>query len=318
MTRPFDITAVSNDLTLDAKGRGKKIFTVTNKSQQALRAKLSVFHFDTAKAGWITVAGDAVRSWAATDGVQQVEVNVAVPPGTPPGKLRMRLDAISENRPEEDYTEGPEISVVIPAVAEERKKEDVPWWVWLIIALVVLTIVGVGAWLALRKTDPSAVPVVVGGGGSSAPRVAPTEPAGFVRLQLKHGGTFLDADHCSNTIGLSGRSEWEQGACQLWKFVPAGDGWSRLQLKHSGQFLDADHCTPKIGLNPGSDFDGGGCQLWKFVPAGGGWSRLQLKHGGQFLDADHCGSPVALNPGSDFEDGACQLWRIVPAGTQID
>ena len=173
MTRPFDITTVSNALTLDAKGRGKLIFTVTNKSQQALRAKLAVVHFDTAKAGWITVAGDAVRSWAATDGVQQVEVNVAVPPGTPPGKLRMRLDAISEIRPEEDLTEGPEISVIIPAVEAAPKKGGVPWWVWLIIALVVLTIVGVGTWLALRKSDSPANPPVATGGGASAPPVTP-------------------------------------------------------------------------------------------------------------------------------------------------
>ncbi|MFN6579736.1 MAG: RICIN domain-containing protein, partial [Aulosira sp. ZfuVER01] len=65
----------------------------------------------------------------------------------------------------------------------------------------------------------------------------------YYRLQLKHGGQFLDADHCSTTISLNPGSDYEGGACELWRLVPNGDGWNRLQLKHGGQFLDADHCS---------------------------------------------------------------------------
>jgi hypothetical protein len=133
----------------------------------------------------------------------------------------------------------------------------------------------------------------------------------YYRIQLKHGGQYLDAEHCTTKVGLNPGSDFAGGACQLWRLVSAGDGWNRLQLKHGGQFLDADHCTTKVGLNPGSDFDGGGCQLWRLVPVGNGWSRLQLKHGGQYLDADHCTTKVGLNPGSNFDGGACQLWRLV-------
>ena len=134
----------------------------------------------------------------------------------------------------------------------------------------------------------------------------------YYRLQLKHNGQFLDADHCGNTMSLNPGSSWENGACQLWRLVPAGGGWSRLQLKHGGQYLDAAYCGNRLALNPGSDWEGGACQLWRLVGAGGGWSRLQLKHGSQFLDADHCGTTMGLNPGSDWEGGACQLWRLVP------
>lgn len=135
----------------------------------------------------------------------------------------------------------------------------------------------------------------------------------YYRLQLKQGGQYLDADHCSTKVGLNPGSDFAEGACQLWRLVPVGDGWSRLQLKQNGQYLDADHCTTKVGLNPGSDFEDGACQLWRFVPVADGWSRLQLKHGGQYLDADHCSTKVGLNPGSDFAGGACQLWRLVSA-----
>ena len=134
---------------------------------------------------------------------------------------------------------------------------------------------------------------------------------GYFRLQLKHGEKYLDADHCTNQVHMNPSSDWEQGACQLWRLVPAGDGWSRLQLKHGGHYLDAEYCASKVGINPGSDWDQGACQLWRLVPAGDGWFRLQLKHSGHYLDAEYCTDKVSMNPGSDWENGACQLWRLV-------
>ncbi len=88
----------------------------------------------------------------------------------------------------------------------------------------------------------------------------------YYRIQLKHGGQYLDADHCTTKVGLNPGSDYDGGACQLWRLVPVGDGWNRLQLKHGGQYLDADHCTTKVGLNPGSDYEDGACQLWRLVP----------------------------------------------------
>jgi hypothetical protein len=133
----------------------------------------------------------------------------------------------------------------------------------------------------------------------------------YFRLQLKHGGQYLDAENCGSTMTLHPGSEWEEGACQLWRFVGAGGGWYRLQLKHGGQYLDATNCSDTMGLNPGSTWEDGACQLWRLVPAAGGYYRLQLKHGGQYLDSKNCTREIALNPGSEWEQGACQLWRLV-------
>jgi Ricin-type beta-trefoil lectin domain-like len=159
-------------------------------------------------------------------------------------------------------------------------------------------------------------------GPSIPPGEGPSSPDGddpeerhpkWARLQLKHGGQYLDAEYCSTKIGLNPGSKYEGGACQLWRLKPVGGGWSRLQLKHGGQYLDAEYCSTKIGLNPGSDYEGGACQLWRLEPAGGGWNRHQLKHGGQYLDAEYCSTKIGLNPGSKYEGGACQLWRLVPS-----
>jgi hypothetical protein len=136
-----------------------------------------------------------------------------------------------------------------------------------------------------------------------------TPPTGYTRIQLKHGGEFLDAVHCGKTISLNPGSTYEDGACQQWKVVPAGSGYYRIQLKHGGDFLDAAYCGKTITLNPGSTYEDGACQLWRFVPAGGGYFRIQLKHGGEFLDAAYCGKTITLNPGSTFDGGSCQLWR---------
>jgi photosystem II stability/assembly factor-like uncharacterized protein len=135
----------------------------------------------------------------------------------------------------------------------------------------------------------------------------------YYRLQLKQGGQYLDAAYCSNKVVLNARSDYADGACQLWRLVPVGGGWNRLQLKQGGQYLDAAYCSNEVVLNASSDYAGGACQLWRFVPAGGGWSRLQLKQGGRYLDAAYCSNKVVLNARSDYADGACQLWRLVPS-----
>ena len=141
---------------------------------------------------------------------------------------------------------------------------------------------------------------------------------GYYRLQLKSNGKYLDANKCSDQIGLNPGSSYADGACQLWRFVPAGGGYYRLQLKSNSKYLDAKYCSDEIGLNPGSNYAEGACQLWKLVPAGGGYYRLQLKSNSKYLDAKYCSDEIGLNPGSDYAEGACQLWKFAPAPVRID
>lgn len=134
---------------------------------------------------------------------------------------------------------------------------------------------------------------------------------GYYRLVLKSSGQYIDADHCGTTVVTSAISDYADGACQLWRLVPVGDGWSGLQLKNGGQYLRADECSDQLILTPASAFDANdGCQLWRLVPAGNGWSRLQLRNKEQYLDADHCGNKLVLSSVSVYADGACQLWKF--------
>ena len=87
----------------------------------------------------------------------------------------------------------------------------------------------------------------------------------YYRLQLKNNSQFLDAKYCGQEITLNPGSDYEGGACQLWRLVPAGDGWSRLQLKQGGKYLDAVNCSDQVAMHPGSTYANGACQLWRFV-----------------------------------------------------
>src|ERR1043166_7135344 len=62
-------------------------------------------------------------------------------------------------------------------------------------------------------------------------------PTHYYRVQLKHGGQFLDASYCGTKVALNSGSTFENGACQLWRLVDAGNRWNRVALKHWGEYL---------------------------------------------------------------------------------
>ena len=92
----------------------------------------------------------------------------------------------------------------------------------------------------------------------------------YYRLQVKHSGKYLDAVNCSDQLALNAGSTYAAGACQLWRFVPVGNGWNRLQVKHSGKYLDASYCSDNVVLNGNSSYANGDCQLWRLTEAAPG------------------------------------------------
>ena len=143
--------------------------------------------------------------------------------------------------------------------------------------------------------------------------------AGLLLLSLpasaQSGDKYLDANYCSDTLQANPRSDFDNGACQLWKLVPDADRLVRLQIKSNGKFLDAANCSDTVKLNGKSTYDNGACQLWKFVTGADGWSRLQIKRNGKFLGVgvDSRVDELRLKGKSPCES-ARQSWRLVPAG----
>lgn len=90
----------------------------------------------------------------------QLTVKIAVPPGTPKGKYSFRLNVVSVENPDDDFTEGPSVSFEVkelaPAAPPPRK---FPWWIVAVAGVLVLgaTII---TWLLLP--GKATVPNVVG------------------------------------------------------------------------------------------------------------------------------------------------------------
>ena len=86
---------------------------------------------------WFAIAGEATRPYAP-GASETVAVGITVPAGTPPATYGFQLDAKAEDLPDEDYTNGPRVQFVVP-----QPKPPVPWWrrywwVFAIVAAVVL------------------------------------------------------------------------------------------------------------------------------------------------------------------------------------
>jgi beta-lactam-binding protein with PASTA domain len=158
----FSVTAAGGAVKLDDSGEAKASFTVTNASSLAVTGELLAKPRDPAKPEWFSIVGESMRDFTP-NAAEGVVVKLDIPPGSPPGSYAFRLDAVNENDPDEDYTEGPFVAFDVAPPAAPKKK--FPWWIIVAGGAALLLIVtGVVAWLLLRDPAPKtvAVPTVIG------------------------------------------------------------------------------------------------------------------------------------------------------------
>jgi beta-lactam-binding protein with PASTA domain len=149
MARTFAITAAGSQVTVNPDGKGEMTFTVTNSTDRSPRGLLRVRPLDNAKSQWLSISGDAERQFLPQS-TQQVLVKIELPPGTPQGSYAFRLDAISVDNPDDDYSEGPTVGLKIGLPKPTR---PFPWKI-LVAACVALIVISLGVWLLLpRKID---------------------------------------------------------------------------------------------------------------------------------------------------------------------
>ena len=173
MARTFAITTNATDLKADTNGQAEAVFTVTNNSSKPIRGLAKAKALDNTKQEWLDVKGEKERDFAPNATQQFVvgfngpkmnttgpaQVSAATAPAPVPAKYKFRLDVSSAVDPDEDFTEGPVVTVEA-AVKEVEEKKKFPLWI-IPIAAVVLIGIGVGLFFALRSTDVE-VPNVVG------------------------------------------------------------------------------------------------------------------------------------------------------------
>jgi hypothetical protein len=145
----FTVTAAGGNVNLDGSGQASASFTVTNTSPQDVTGELLTKASEPAKPEWFSIVGESIRDFTP-NAAQDVVVQLAVPPGSPPATYAFRLDAVAEDDPDEDYTEGPSVSFEVAAPPPPQKKKF-PWWILILVgAIVLLIVIGVVVFLLTR------------------------------------------------------------------------------------------------------------------------------------------------------------------------
>lgn len=151
MPKSFTITTTATEnLTADAKGHGQALFTVTNATQRPVRGMARPKGLGETKREWLSIAGYSDRDFGG-GATEQFTVNFDAP-GAAAGKYPFRLDVASMSNPDEDFTEGPTITLEVAAAAKPVPKPS-RLWLWLVIVGIVLVVGGVVTFLLWRRSS---------------------------------------------------------------------------------------------------------------------------------------------------------------------
>jgi eukaryotic-like serine/threonine-protein kinase len=143
VARSFTIETTTDSLKADAKEPAKVAFTVINVASRPVRALATVKPLGDTKREWLSIAGETERDIGRGDKERfTVIFNTA---GAPAGTYQFRLDVASAVAPEEDFTNGPTVTVEV-AARPIVKPKPFPKWIIPVIAGVVLLIGAVLAW----------------------------------------------------------------------------------------------------------------------------------------------------------------------------
>jgi hypothetical protein len=291
MVRSFAITTPATEsLRPDAKGHVEVVFTVTNTTPRPIRGMAKVKALGDTKREWLGIEGEPERDIAAGttapftvtfdvpvtaspkgDTARPGDTKVAAGSagtgttgGAPAKKYPFRLDVSSAVLPEEDFTEGPTVTVEVAEKPVIIKDGGFKWWIILVILGVVLLVGGLVLFLVLRNGGegpkkngtPQASPTP-----SPSPKPAGTfqgrwvnvdpNTGGITRLQIRQNGTQLivhafgkchptDCDwgeEKGSVIANSGNVTWDQGFA-LVKMVITSQGQDQLKVVTDTVFND--------------------------------------------------------------------------------
>lgn len=126
MAKVFAITAVSTSVKTDAQGKGEASFTVSNVSDRPLRGRAAAKADAPGQQGWLALVGEAEHAFPP-GGTHKFTVAITLAPGTALGKYGFRLDVASPQNPDEDFAEGPRVTIEVEA-ATAAAKRPFPWW----------------------------------------------------------------------------------------------------------------------------------------------------------------------------------------------
>ena len=145
----FDVTV--NPTTIEAKAGEKQsvVVTVTNKLGRPVTARASAVVDPANASAWIKAPPDAQRAFSQA-ATLDFQFGIEVPAAGPAGLYKVRIDVVDIEQPDDNFGQSPMIAVTVPKPPEvvvTNGGGGVPWWVWLVAALVIVG-VGFGIWKA--------------------------------------------------------------------------------------------------------------------------------------------------------------------------
>ena len=133
---------------VEAGGEVCVAFTVTNRTDGEVYARLEVFPDKAPYTPWMRLEGKPERCFKAKES-QTVDVLVCPPVDAPAGNITFHLDAMRLPNTDEDFAEGPTVAVnVLPAGTKiVPPPPPLPWWVIAAGAAAAALVIAVAAWL---------------------------------------------------------------------------------------------------------------------------------------------------------------------------
>jgi beta-lactam-binding protein with PASTA domain len=156
-----NVFAITTELTGPvqlAPGESRQVvFNATNISGRPLEGRASIKVDLPAQAAWYTVQGRTERRFGEKE-VHQYVVDVSIPEDAQDGRYSFALEVVWVEKPDDHFGRSEKVLVELQT-APVNGGGGVPWWVWLIVAGVLVIGGGVLAWVLL--TGGVEVPAVV-------------------------------------------------------------------------------------------------------------------------------------------------------------
>ena len=146
----FEVAAAASQIQLNADGKGEAVFTVTNRSSGSVRAQIKLRPLEETKSEWLSLAGQAEQDFGPGS-LSQVIVRVNAHAPAPAGKYEFRIDVIPIDNPDEDYSEGPVVTLRTGLPA--RPARPFPWAALLAISAGFVLIAALIYFVIPKKVD---------------------------------------------------------------------------------------------------------------------------------------------------------------------
>lgn len=205
---PFAITTPTSSAELDSARTGEVPFTVFNKSDRTVVARVLIYVSDddeAADGSWFSILDEQERP-VPPEGAEHYVVQIAVPEEVAAGSYSFRFDAADVEDVNERHVAGPTVRVQVPEI--KKKRRTCPWCIPAAIVALVVIAVAVAGYLLLWD-DVVQVPAVQDLTEQAA--VEELEEAGLTVVVVEQASDSVPPDVAIETDPPAG-DEVEQGS----------------------------------------------------------------------------------------------------------